>query len=149
MTSCREHEVAYVGMHVDAEDTYTIHALKAVGFEKIVGSLTRFLSARAPIPLPEEGHCQARLFVHDGVQKSAETARMATSVDRFHADPVFSRNWADQLAEELTLNCCRRSNSVVVVSVDGSLQGYASCTLDADTSSVLGIGCSAWKAWVR
>jgi hypothetical protein len=151
LTSCREHDITYLTARISADELATIHTLEEAGFQIIKRNVTLSLQPGIPAPMTERGTYKTRLSSEKDFDEILKITRTGSSADWFHCDPALCRGVSDRLAEVFTLNCCRSADAVLVASSCGSIQAYASCKIDADTSSIVGIGCGSISSlgWYR
>lgn len=130
---CRESAIRYLSTRVDSGDLATIHALESAGFELIDGIQTFCLSldGTQTVAPPD-----TRLFEQNDLPEVLAIGRSAYVLDRFHADPVLSKESADALNESWTRNCCLgiAADAVLIGAEECRVASYVTCRVDRQSS---------------
>lgn len=129
INQCRNFGVQHLSARVDGGEFTTIHALENANFEFIDGIQTFLLRLKSAHNAMPPG---TRLFESKDLPEILEISRTAFIFDRFHADPLLSREIADQVNESWTRNCClgTAADTVVVADVGSRVASYVACRLD-------------------
>ena len=129
INECRQFGVQYLSARVEAGNFTTIHALEAANFELIDGIQTFVQRLNGNYCSRPTG---TRPFEPKDLPEILEIGRTAFIFDRFHADPLLSREVADQVNENWTRNCCSgtAADAVVVAEAAGRVASYVACRVD-------------------
>ncbi len=133
LNECRKFGVQYLSARVDAGNFTTIHALEASNFELIDGIQTFVQPLDGNYGSAPTG---THPFEPKDLPEILEIGRTAFIFDRFHADPLLSRDVADQVNETWTHNCClgTAADAVVVAEAAGRVASYVACRVDRQAS---------------
>jgi dTDP-4-amino-4,6-dideoxy-D-galactose acyltransferase len=134
------HGIRHVTARLETADLSGTHALENAGFITIDGILT-FIRGTADVQATiPGGDIQLRLAGLEDSEATADLARVAYIYDRFHADPVISKQKANELHAAWLRNSCagKAADSVVVGYRNKELVGFVTCKLQEDTRQHLG-----------
>jgi dTDP-4-amino-4,6-dideoxy-D-galactose acyltransferase len=133
----------HLSVRVDANDLSSLHVLEQAGFITVDSILTFALNVPDYKSEKVEHGFSIRQAVADDaedVDRAATLAQKAFTKDRFHSDPLISKDRADQLHSVWTRNSCSGSVADVVLLAedDQNLLGFVTCKIQRDTAARLG-----------
>lgn len=131
--------IEHLSVRCDANDLILLDALQACGFEPVDAILTFTRSLHNYSPTEEDK--QIRLATEADAEAVGEIARTAFTIDRFHSDPLISKDKADELHYHWGKNSVLGTAAdAVVVAVDDHDQpiGFVTCKLNHGTYEGLG-----------
>ncbi len=140
--ACRQRQVRYLTIRVDAADVTAIHALENRGFQLIDSIQTFSLGLESPETAhPKNVHQPVRSFEANDLEDVLLIARASYVCDRFHTDPVIGKETADALNEAWLRNSAAGvACDQVIVGVDElGVTSYATCKLDLAQKEATGL----------
>jgi len=135
---CVKNEIACVYCRVDINDFSSIHSLESNGF-RLIDVLTTFcFDFRKNKIFQKLSHEKdpllnkiiVRPWKEEDLDELANIAGASYIYDRFHSDPMFSKDKSDELHEKWIVNCCNGlTDEVQVAAIDKPL-GFITCKIN-------------------
>lgn len=135
---CKEKNIHYLNVKVDAQDNTSIYALESCGL-KLVSAMLHLVY----IVKLRRRHFKITGKIRPYREKDLKTLRMIAKnsmhYDHFHSDFNFSKEISDSVYAALIENCCKGilSDKVFVVERKGMVVGYVACQIRHDLNNIL------------
>ena len=131
--------IRHLSVRVDSNDLSSLHVLEEAGFITVDNILTFALNLDGFSPALESNVSIREATMEDS-ERAAQLALSVYSKDRFHSDPLVSKERADQLHAEWIRNSCKgiAADAVFLAENEQQLLGFISCKVQRDTTNQFG-----------
>lgn len=133
-----EQGIQHLSVRVDTRDVTLVEAFQANGFEKVDSISTFTLEVNADAKTSSQEN--VRLAHPSDAEQVAEISRVAFTADRFHSDPLISKELADNLHAEWGRNSVlgKAADAVIVAFEGEKVLSFVTCKINQDLYNLTG-----------